>query len=65
MTATFAAHAARLAGLATRAFGWAPGQFWHATPAELSTILTADGEPQATPLNRHELDLLLERETHD
>ena len=38
---TFAAAAARLAGQAGVAFGWAPEEFWRATPAELMTLVQA------------------------
>lgn len=61
MTASFAASAARLAGLVPRALGWRPGEFWAATPAELDAIL-GEGEPINRPLERAELDALMERE---
>jgi hypothetical protein len=34
----FAHTAVRLAGLSGALLGWRPGEFWSATPAELSTI---------------------------
>jgi Phage tail assembly chaperone protein, TAC len=41
---SFTAAATRLSGLATILLGWTPDQFWAATPAELSAILSALGE---------------------
>ncbi len=55
----FAASAARLAGLATRAFGWTPDAFWHATPAELAAILATDDAAHPAPLGRGELAELM------
>lgn len=45
---TFAESAARLAGMSGLLLGWRPGEFWAATPAELSTVLgaMAGGEPE-------------------
>jgi hypothetical protein len=40
----FAASALRLAGVAGRAFGWTPNDFWRATPAELATLADVPGE---------------------
>ena len=37
----FAGVAARLAGVAGLAFGWAPDVFWAATPAELGALAGA------------------------
>lgn len=39
--AEFAAAASRLAGLAGVLLSWRPGEFWEATPAELSAVVTA------------------------
>jgi hypothetical protein len=61
--ATFGDGAQRLAGLVPRLLGWRPGEFWHATPAELAAILAAD-RPAAAPLSRTELTALLERDGH-
>lgn len=60
---SFAATAGRLAGLAARALGWRPGEFWAATPAELALSLGAD-EPAEIPPTRGEVMTLIERE-HD
>ena len=65
MTESFARSAIRLAGLATRAFGWAPDQFWAATPAELAAILTSDETAAAAPFSRSELATLMERDAND
>lgn len=55
----FATAAARLAGRATRAFGWTPDAFWRATPAELATILATDDAAGPTGLGRGELAELM------
>lgn len=60
----FAPGARRLAGLATRAFGWPPDTFWHATPAELAAILAPDELAAAPSLGRSELAQLMERDAH-
>ncbi len=65
MGETFGDGARRLAGLATRAFGWTPDQFWQVTPAELAAVLAPDDAGTAAPLSRRELDTLLKRENHD
>lgn len=58
---TFAASAARLAGLAARALGWRPQEFWAATPAELALSLGGEGRADAPP-TRAELFELIERD---
>jgi hypothetical protein len=60
MNADFAAAALRLAGLAAQVLGWRPGEFWAATPAELSTALTPI-EP-APWLDRDDLTRLMEHD---
>lgn len=64
MSGSFADVAARLAGLAARALGWRPGEFWAATPAELALSLGAD-EPHQLPPSRAELMTMIEKEAHD
>ena len=63
-TDAFGPGARRLAGLAGRALGWRPAEFWAATPAELAAILSVEGAVTATPLSRAELDRLMEQ-THE
>jgi hypothetical protein len=41
MDGSFAASAARLAGLAAVLLGWRPHEFWAATPEELAGVLAA------------------------
>lgn len=65
MNGGFTAAALRLAGVATRAFGWVPDHFWQATPAELAATLATDDAAATAPLSRTELDALMEREAHD
>lgn len=60
MTDTFAPAALALCGLAARALGWRPGEFWAATPAELAACLGEPAAPVATPLGRPELARLME-----
>lgn len=55
----FGAAALRAAHLATAMLGWAPAQFWNATPAELRTALGLDVAPQAV-LDRAALARLME-----
>jgi uncharacterized phage protein (TIGR02216 family) len=61
--ARFGPGALLLAGVAARALGWRPEEFWHATPAELSAIL-APAASDAAPLSRTDLTRLMERD-HD
>ena len=61
MSQAFAPGALRLAGLAARALGWRPPEFWAATPAELAAILAP--ESSAAPLARADLARLMEHET--
>lgn len=63
MTRAFGPGALRLAGLAARALGWRPDEFWQATPAELAAILLPPTE-SGEPLSRHDLNRLMERD-HD
>ena len=55
---TFSDRAARLAGAAGLAFGWAPDAFWRTTPAELRAMLVQD-EGRAPP-DRQEIARLQE-----
>lgn len=61
---TFAEAAARLVGLAARALGWRPSEFWAATPAELALSLGAD-EPAHDPPGRAELMTMIAKETRE
>ncbi len=61
MTHAFGPGASRLAGLAARLLGWRPGEFWHATPAELAAALTPVTAADQ-PLGRSDLNRLMERE---
>lgn len=61
MSARFGPGAGRLAGLAARALGWRPDEFWRATPAELAAIL-APAAPAGQPLSRTDLNRMMERE---
>jgi hypothetical protein len=55
----FAPSALTLCGLAARALGWRPGEFWAATPAELAACL-ADPVAPGAPLTRGDLTRLME-----
>lgn len=61
MTRAFGPGALRLAGLAARALGWRPDEFWQATPAEFAAILLPPTET-GEPLSRHDLNRLMERD---
>lgn len=60
---SFAASTVLLAGLAARALGWRPHEFWAATPAELALSLGA-AEPVAPPPSRSEMLSMIERDSH-
>ena len=62
MSESFAAGAARLAGLVPRLLGWRPDEFWNATPAELAAIFASDEPAGGVPLSRGELEALIERD---
>jgi len=55
---SFAEISLRLYGLAARALGWRPADFWAATPAELAAALLPSDA--AAPLDRSALDRLME-----
>jgi uncharacterized phage protein (TIGR02216 family) len=46
---TFAAAAARLAGVAAVTLGWRPDEFWRATPDELAAPARALSPAEAVP----------------
>lgn len=58
---TFTEAARRLAGQVTRSFGWTPGEFWAATPAELVAILSDPAMPLAPP-SRADIQRLMEQD---
>jgi len=64
MSQRFGPGAARLAGLAGRLLGWRPDEFWRATPAEIAAILAPPAASAARPLDRIELNRLMEHD-HD
>jgi uncharacterized phage protein (TIGR02216 family) len=56
----FAENAVRLAGIAGLMFGWAPGAFWEATPAELGALVRALRGDDAAPLAPGDVARLME-----
>ena len=58
---SFAACAARLAGLAGALLGWRPDEFWRATPGELAAVLSVLAGPSEAGLTRGEMAGLMER----
>jgi uncharacterized phage protein (TIGR02216 family) len=60
--AAFGPGALRLSGLAMRALGWRPGEFWQATPAELAAALAPETAGQDAPLGRAELTAMMEQD---
>ena len=56
----FGPAALKLAGLAARALGWRPAEFWSATPAELAAALAPPGVE--TPLDRDDLERLMDKD---
>ncbi|MCR2834262.1 phage tail assembly chaperone [Parerythrobacter lacustris] len=63
MSDMFGAAATRLSGIAARALGWRPAEFWAATPAELVAALSEPGSVSA-PVDRAILDRLMEQDRH-
>lgn len=57
---TFAAAALALCGLAARALGWRPAEFWSATPAELAAALGLLSPHATTGFDRNALAKLME-----
>lgn len=60
MSGSFGAAALRLSGLAARALGWRPAEFWAATPAELIAALAPPDAP--APLGRDDLTRMMEHD---
>lgn len=63
MSDSFTRASARLAGLAARALGWRPAEFWSATPAELALSL-GGGEESTDPPSREAIAAMIERDRH-
>ena len=57
----FGQAASTLAGIAARALGWRPDEFWNATPADLVLALS-DPQSSTETVTRNELNQLLEQE---
>ena len=57
----FGQAASTLAGIAARALGWRPDEFWNATPADLVLALS-DPQSSTETITRNELNHLLEQE---
>jgi uncharacterized phage protein (TIGR02216 family) len=60
MNDRFGPHAARLFACAAQLLGWRPDEFWNATPAEFAAALTPLDRAQAMPLDRANLEKLME-----
>lgn len=66
MSGLFGDAALRWAGLAARALGWRPAEFWGATPAEFATALTLQDELSAlAPPSREAIARMMERDAND
>ena len=62
---SFAASAARLAGLAARALGWTPETFWAATPQDLLNSLGLASDEDALGADElRSLRALMDEERH-
>jgi len=64
MSGQFGQAAQRLCGLAARALGWQPHEFWAATPIELATALSPPAG-EAEGVAREELNKLMELDNGD
>ena len=64
MKIMFIQQATRLAGLTGALLGWRPAEFWNATPAELTAILTALA-PDAGGAADRDLIMLLQEQFPD
>lgn len=62
MNGHFGQSAVRLYALAARTLGWRPKDFWNATPAELVSALCEPGTGESHPLDRVELNTLMEQD---
>lgn len=60
MSETFAQSARQLAGLASRALGWRPADFWETTPAEITAIFANEESAAGQALSRTEFETLME-----
>jgi len=56
----FGEGAVELAGLAAKALGWRPKEFWESTPAELASALGVQDAP-FDPVSGNELERLMAR----
>ena len=61
MSEAFAPGAQRLCGLAVRALGWRPHEFWSATPSELASALVPPAETDLPP-DRATIARMIERD---
>ncbi|RKF20578.1 phage tail assembly chaperone [Altericroceibacterium spongiae] len=66
MSERFAAHALRLASITGQLWHWRPDEFWQATPAEIVLLFTPpdSDSSSAAPLNRTDIDRMMEQERH-
>lgn len=58
----FAGQALVLCGLAARALGWRPHEFWQATPDELASVLAPPPADPSCGLDRATFNALMERD---
>lgn len=66
MNPTFADAAVRWCSLSARLLGWRPGEFWHATPAELALALADPADlAHPPPPSRDTIARMMERDAHD
>jgi len=62
MSEHFGPRAGQLCGLAARALGWRPHEFWSATPAELAAALAPPEAEASECLDRTELNRLMDQD---
>ena len=62
MSQTLAVSTSRLCGLAARALGWRPDEFWRATPAELAASTGCLTDGASSPATRADLNRMMEHD---
>lgn len=62
MSQSFGDDASRLSGMVCRLLGWRPPEFWEATPAEIASIFSGNGDGENQSVSRSQLNALMEQD---